>query len=170
MERDETALGLIETRGLTAAIEAADAMVKAADVRLIAVEQTVAALMTAHVVGEVAAVQAAVEAGRRAAERVGQVISVHVIPRPDGAIREMQGMASESAAPAPPPAPAAKASNPAPAPAKAEPPSELDALTVRQLRNIARETEGFPLQGRAVARANKSELIRLLKQYGKGGA
>ena len=72
---NETALGLIETRGLIGAIEAADAMVKAADVRLVRKEVTVGALVTVQVVGEVAAVQAAVEAGRQAAERVGEVVS-----------------------------------------------------------------------------------------------
>jgi microcompartment protein CcmL/EutN len=77
------ALGLVETRGLVAAIEAADAMVKAANVKLIGKEVTKAALITIKVTGDVAAVKAAVEAGAEAAKRVGELVSVHVIPQPD---------------------------------------------------------------------------------------
>ncbi len=77
------ALGLIETRGLIGAIEAADAMVKAANVSLAGQERISAGLVTVKVVGEVAAVKAAVDAGAAAAQRVGELISLHVIPRPD---------------------------------------------------------------------------------------
>lgn len=76
------ALGLIETKGLIATIEAADAMVKAANVRLVKFEKIGDALVTAVVRGDVAAVKAATEAGAVAARRVGQLMSVHVIPRP----------------------------------------------------------------------------------------
>ncbi len=76
------ALGLIETKGLIGAIEAADAMVKAANVKLVGKEKSTAALITVKIVGEVAAVKSAVEAGAAAAQRVGQLVSVHVIPRP----------------------------------------------------------------------------------------
>lgn len=79
----ELALGLIETKGLIGAIEAADAMLKAANVKLTKKEKITAAMVTIEVVGEVAAVRAAVDAGAAAAQRVGQLISVHVIPRPD---------------------------------------------------------------------------------------
>ncbi|MGA2624662.1 MAG: BMC domain-containing protein [Bacteroidota bacterium] len=79
----EYALGLIETRGLVAAIEAADAMVKAADVQLIGKERAEAGLITVKVRGDVAAVRAAVDAGAAAAQRVGELVSAHVIPRPD---------------------------------------------------------------------------------------
>src|SRR5664279_3140876 len=77
------ALGLIETRGLVAAIEAADAMVKAANVKIVGKEQTNPALITIKIVGDVAAVKSAVDAGAAAAQKVGEVVSVHVIPQPD---------------------------------------------------------------------------------------
>ena len=77
------ALGLIETKGLVGAIEAADAMAKAANVTLLGKEQTNPAMITITVVGEVAAVKASVDAGAAAASRVGQLVSTHVIPRPD---------------------------------------------------------------------------------------
>jgi len=80
------ALGLVETKGLIAAIEAADAMAKAANVRLVGKEKITAALVTIKVVGDVAAVQAAVDAGAAAAARVGQLVSIHVIPQPDQAL------------------------------------------------------------------------------------
>ena len=76
------ALGMIETRGLVANIEASDAMVKAANVVLIGQKQIGAGLVTALVRGDVGAVKAATDAGSAAAEKVGEVISVHVIPRP----------------------------------------------------------------------------------------
>ncbi|MFA7421611.1 MAG: BMC domain-containing protein [Melioribacteraceae bacterium] len=80
------ALGLIETKGLIGAIEAADAMLKAANVKLVSKEKITAALVTIKVVGEVAAVKAAVDAGAAAAQRVGQLVAAHVIPRPDDQI------------------------------------------------------------------------------------
>ena len=85
----EYALGLIETKGLVGAIEAADAMVKAANVRLIGKEGVDAALITVKIVGETAAVRSAVDAGAAAAKRVGELISSHVIPRPADGIEEL---------------------------------------------------------------------------------
>lgn len=85
----QLALGLIETKGLIGAIEAADAMVKAANVKLVSKEKITAALVTVKIVGEVAAVKAAVDAGAAAAQRVGQLVSVHVIPRPDDQLEEI---------------------------------------------------------------------------------
>lgn len=76
------ALGMIETKGLVASIEAADAMVKAANVSLIGKVHVGGGLVTVMVRGDVGAVKASVDAGAAAAERVGEVISVHVIPRP----------------------------------------------------------------------------------------
>ncbi|PWA13053.1 ethanolamine utilization protein [Pueribacillus theae] len=83
------ALGMIETRGLIGSIEAADAMVKAADVRLVTQEKIDAALVSVLVEGDVGAVQAAVEAGKEAADRVGELIASHVIPHPDEGIGEL---------------------------------------------------------------------------------
>lgn len=76
------ALGLVETKGLVGAIEAADAMTKAANVELIGYEKIGSGLVTVMVRGDVGAVKAAVEAGCAAADRVGEVVSTHVIPRP----------------------------------------------------------------------------------------
>ena len=78
----EEALGMIECRGLVAMIEAADTMVKAANVELVGYEKIDAGLVTAIVRGEVAAVKSAVDAGAAAASRVGEVVATHVIPRP----------------------------------------------------------------------------------------
>ena len=76
------ALGMIETRGLVAMIEASDAMVKAANVKLIGYEKIGGAYVTALVRGDVAAVRAATDAGAAAARKIGELIAVHVIPRP----------------------------------------------------------------------------------------
>ena len=77
----EEALGMVECKGLVAMIEAADAMVKSANVRLVGYEKVDAGLVTAIVRGEVGAVRAAVDAGAAAASRVGEVVATHVIPR-----------------------------------------------------------------------------------------
>ncbi|UOE53155.1 BMC domain-containing protein [Cytobacillus oceanisediminis] len=82
------ALGMIETRGLIGSIEAADAMLKAADVTLVKQEKVDAALVTVLVQGDVSAVQAAVDAGKEAAARVGELVSAHVIPHPDEDIKK----------------------------------------------------------------------------------
>lgn len=76
------ALGLVETRGLVGSVEAADAMVKAANVQLIGYEQIGGGYVTVMVRGDVGAVKAATDVGAEAAARVGEVVSVHVIPRP----------------------------------------------------------------------------------------
>ena len=79
---DTNSLGMIETKGLIGAIEAADAMVKSANVQLVGKEQVGGGLVTVMVRGDVGAVKAATDAGAAAAQRVGELISVHVIPRP----------------------------------------------------------------------------------------
>ncbi|GAB1349819.1 BMC domain-containing protein [Ignavibacteriales bacterium] len=81
--KQQPALGLVETRGLVGAIEAADAMCKAANVKLLGREKTNPALITITIIGETAAVKTAVEAGAAAASRVGELVSTLVIPRPD---------------------------------------------------------------------------------------
>lgn len=83
------ALGMIETRGFIGMVEASDAMVKAARVRLVGYEKVGGGFVTAIVRGDVAAVKAATDAGAKAAEKVGELISVHVIPRPHGNIDEV---------------------------------------------------------------------------------
>jgi ethanolamine utilization protein EutM len=79
---EKQALGMVETKGLVGAIEAADAMVKAANVTLLGKERIGSGLVTVMVRGDVGAVKASVEAGAAAAKRVGELVSVHVIPRP----------------------------------------------------------------------------------------
>lgn len=83
------ALGMIETKGLVAAIEAADAMVKSANVSLMGYEKIGSGLVTVMVRGDVGAVKAAVDAGAAACDKVGQVVSVHVIPRPHGDVEKI---------------------------------------------------------------------------------
>ena len=109
MESVNDALGMIETRGFSAMVEAADAMVKAAKVDLVGFEKIGGGYVTAIVRGDVAACRAAVDAGSRAAEKVGEIVSTHVIPRPhesvDAALplgRQGQGAAGhEGAGPRP---------------------------------------------------------------------
>ncbi len=83
------ALGMIETRGLVAAIEAADAMVKAAEVVLIGTEKIGSGLVSVMVRGDVGAVKAAVEAGNASAQRLGEIIATHVIPRPHSDVEKI---------------------------------------------------------------------------------
>jgi microcompartment protein CcmL/EutN len=83
------ALGLVETRGLVAAIEATDAMLKAANVALIGTEKIGSGLVSVMVRGDVGAVKAATEAGSAAASKLGEVIAVHVIPRPHGDVEKI---------------------------------------------------------------------------------
>lgn len=148
------ALGLLETLGLVAAVEAADAMLKAADVRLLRQQRTVPGLVTHVVTGETAAVRSAVDAGAAAAERVGRVAARHVIPRPDPSVwRLLSGSA--------PPRPGAAT----------DPDTGSDAgggedyadRTVRELRALARDRDDPALQGREIARATKDELVAFLR-------
>jgi len=92
------ALGMIETRGLVALIEAADAMVKAAKVTLVGWEKVGSGYVTVLVRGDVAAVQAATDAGAAAARRVGELISVHVIPRPHPSLEDVLPIGKAQAA------------------------------------------------------------------------
>ena len=153
------ALGLVETQGLVGAIEAADAMAKASEVRLVGIEKTDAALMTVKVVGETAAVRSAVDAGRYAAERVGRVVSAHVIPRPADDVWDvfLDGPAAGATAGAAPGAPAGGSD------AEDLDAEDLDDLPVRELRRLVRELPEAPLSGRAVARASKEQLLDALR-------
>jgi microcompartment protein CcmL/EutN len=91
------ALGMIETRGFVGAVEAADAMVKAAKVELVSYETIGGGYVTVVVRGDVAAVKAATDAGSRQAERVGELVSVHVIPRPHANLDEVLPLGREPA-------------------------------------------------------------------------
>ena len=118
------ALGMIETRGLVAAIEAADAMVKAANVSLQCKEHVGGGLVTVMVRGDVGAVKAATDAGAAAAERVGELISVHVIPRPHGEVEEILGELPPPDA-APQPEPPVEEPQPEPEPEPEQPPQPI---------------------------------------------
>jgi len=85
----QEALGMIETRGLVAAIEAADAMLKAANVVLVGTEKIGSGLVSVMVRGDVGAVKAAVEAGGNSAQKLGEIIATHVIPRPHGDVEKI---------------------------------------------------------------------------------
>ena len=89
MANPTDAVGLVETKGYVAAVEAGDAMVKAANVELVGYESIGGGLVTAVVRGDVAAVKAATDAGAAAARRVGELVSVHVIPRPHGNLEDV---------------------------------------------------------------------------------
>ena len=238
------ALGLVETRGLVAAIEAADAMVKTSNVTLIGKEITRPALVTIKIVGDVAAVKASVDAGAAAAKRVGELVSIHVIPQPDSQMisllpeikDEDNGTQGKSrvqkkkesketklvVTKEPEQKSAPKKESQADTPVeqsreiKTKPPSiqeeekstdsedmfstehlerlrrealgirpdkedtkqekqlpepkeilsleELEKLNVHQLRKQARATDSFPIQGREISMANRSELLEYFKK------
>ena len=181
------ALGLIETKGLIGAIEATDAAAKAASVVVSSVELTDATYLTLKIEGDLGAVQAAVEAGAAAAEKIGELIAVHVIPNPseglaaiipnrryvskyhpedqrlplteDDAEIDLPVRRTQSR-PKVKPTPTVKPkATPKP---KA---TELDSLTVSELRQIARGIENFPLKGREISMANKQQLIEEIKKF-----
>ena len=89
MNMVQQALGMVETRGLVAAIEAADAMLKAANVELVGTEKIGSGLVSVMVRGDVGAVKAAVESGSAAASRLGEIIATHVIPRPHNDVEKI---------------------------------------------------------------------------------
>jgi len=160
------ALGMIETRGLVASIEAADAMVKAANVTLQCKEHVGGGLVTIMVRGDVGAVKAATDAGAAAAERVGTLISVHVIPRPHEELEEILGhIPAEPDQPVPPtpPAPA-----PEPEPEEGEPlePEEQEAVEImRKAINGMRTDEAVENILNMFARTrNNQEYIHMVKK------
>lgn len=150
------ALGLIETRGLIGAIEAGDAGVKAAAVELVEAEYAGAALVTVCFQGDVAAVKAAVDVAAAAAERVGELVSVHVIPRPH---EDLDRIAGDGGAPV--------GGKPAAGdvPVAADP-GKLMFMKVVELRRAARNVENFPLGGRMLARASRDEILDGFRSLG----
>ncbi len=178
----ELALGLIETKGLVGAIEAADAMTKTANVQLIGKEYAKGGLVTIKIMGETAAVKAAVDAGAAAAQRVGQLISVHVIPRPDDqtdlvvfdyAVRKPVGENPDAENKTkrrgrrPKSEPNLFESTATVEKEEVDPKTldynQLEGMTVEELRRLARKTKGFPIFGREISRANKSTLLNYFK-------
>ncbi|WP_010499902.1 BMC domain-containing protein [Paenibacillus elgii] len=167
MTQPSTALGLIETIGVPALIAAADAAAKTADVRVMTFEKADAGLITVYIVGDVASVRAAVEAGGEEARRVGKLVGTHVIPRPDLSVSAMLESIWRKNAPAEP-KPSAE-----PAAAEAaelsgteggESAEALAKLSLQQLRELARTTPGFLLNASGINTAAKAELIRLLTE------
>ena len=155
MSWTERALGLVETKGLVGAIEAADAGLKAADVRLLGSERADAGLVTVMFGGEVAAVRAAVDAGSAAAERVGQLVSAHVIPRPHESLTAIEGDDAESEARPTVPMRGGRYDIAA-----------LERMKVVELRGLARQIDAFPIRGRDVARASREELLAAFRTLG----
>lgn len=143
----DEALGLVETRGLVGAIEAADAGLKAANVRLLGSERADAGLVTVLFGGDVAAVKAACDAAAAAAERVGQLVAVHVIPRPHPSLTAVETDESPGAAPVPQLSSGGYDI------------AALERAKVVELRDLARRIPSFPIKGRDVARAGRDELL-----------
>ena len=167
------ALGLVETKGLVAAIEAADAMLKAANVSFAGKSVTRPALVTIKVVGETAAVRSAVDAGSAAAGRVGQVVSTHIIPQPDEQLISMLPEIDESES-----FTQTRTEEEIPsgtlsrlrkeALGKEEKKGTVDSddiesMNVHQLRHMARSIPEFPIKGREISRANRNELLKYFK-------
>ncbi len=179
------ALGLIETQGLVAAIEATDAAAKAAGVIIASVEVTDAAYLTIKIEGDLGAVQTAVEAGARAARRVGELVAVHVIPRPDEGLepimprrRYVSGYHPDDDRPSlsagdgepdlpaslVPETPAKKRTRSTPPPARGPDETDLLKMTVPQLRRFTRRFKQLELKGREISTANKQQLIDAIKR------
>jgi microcompartment protein CcmL/EutN len=185
------ALGLVETLGLVGAIEAADAMSKTADVSLISKEQSGGGLITIKIKGDVAAVRAAVDAGAAAAQRVGQLVSSHVIPRPDDemeiliytsterAKKEVRVEQKKQAKPRQVKVkdvilPSTEIQIPEPQPQDISSSitntnideqgyrEQLASMTVHELRRYARSVQGLTIFGRQISRANRDQLIEEL--------
>jgi microcompartment protein CcmL/EutN len=133
------AMGMIETRGLIGAIEAADAAAKTADVQLLMKERTGGGLVTVRFVGETAAVQEATRAGGEAAARVGQLITTHVIARLDDETARMLHLTE----------------------------NEYAGMPVAELRALARELPDFPARGRELNRLTREQLVELLAAQAK---
>ncbi|MBM3278220.1 MAG: BMC domain-containing protein [Candidatus Handelsmanbacteria bacterium] len=149
------AIGLIETEGLVGLIEAADVAAKTADVQLSGFERIGGGLVSLRLSGDVASVQTAIRAAAEAAQRLGQVISYHVIPGPhEDLVALVEGNS-------PPPSPVAAIS---PAAATTLSLAELESLPVARLRQRARQYPDFSLKGRAISRAGKAELLAAFEQ------
>lgn len=137
----QKALGMVETLGFVGAVEAADAMVKAAKVVLRGYELSTGGLVVVKVTGEVGAVMSAVSAGAEAASKVGRLVSTHVIPRLHD---ESERMVFPPAA--------------IPSPVQ----DDLSKMKVAELRALARKTPGVPLTGREISKANREQLLKAL--------
>lgn len=140
------ALGLIETLGFVGVTEAADAATKAAAVELSAVEQIEGGIISIRVLGDVGAVQAAVEAGVQAAQQVGTLVAYHVIPNPHEDLVDVFGLMEKTDE------------------VGETDEGDLESLPVHRLRQIARETPGIAIQGREISRANRAQLLSEIRR------
>ena len=140
------ALGLIETLGFVGVTEAADAATKAAAVELSAVEQIEGGIISIRFLGDVGAVQAAVEAGVQAAQQVGTLVAHHVIPNPHEDLVDVFGLMENTDE------------------TDEIDETDLESLPVHRLRQIARETPGIAIQGREISRANRAQLLSELRK------
>ena len=139
----KSALGLIEMLGFVGVTEAADAATKAAAVELSAVEKIDGGIISIRILGDVGAVQAAVEAGVQAAQRVGNLVAHHVIPNPHEDLVDIFGLIKKT---------------------DETDETDLENLPVHRLRQIARETPGVAIQGREISRANRAQLLSELRR------
>lgn len=144
------ALGLIETRGQVGAIEAADAMLKASKVLLLGREYIGGGYTTVVCRGDVGAVKAALDAGSAAAKRVGELVRVHIIPRPDEQVDALLPQLGWTWVP-----PWGKG---------AAEPVDPEAMTVVQLRKLARDLPGMALSGREISKADRGTLLESVKK------
>ncbi|MGI6225230.1 MAG: BMC domain-containing protein [Peptococcales bacterium] len=157
----QQALGMVETIGLIPSIEAADAMLKAADVALVGKQHAEAGLVTVFVRGDVSAVQAAVDTGAARAKAIGELISAHVIPRPDSELEKIlpkrpiiekeyiSDIREESLD-----------REQSKEDSKDLDEGQLQEFSVVELRKIARSIEKVAIKGREISKANKRQLIR----------
>ena len=142
------ALGIIETVGQVGSVEAADAMTKCAEVELLGREDIGGGYHSVLIRGDVGSVRAALEAGVHAAEQVGRLVGVLLIPRPHDELGDiLPGPSYRSALPSPR-APSGRPSV-----------GELETMNVHQLRALARELPEFPMRGREISRANREKLL-----------
>ena len=134
------ALGLIEMLGFVGVAEAADAATKAAAIELSAVEKIEGGIISIRFLGDVGAVQAAVEAGVQAAQEVGTLMAHHVIPNPHEDLVRVFGLKKKTDE------------------------VDLESLSVHRLRQLARETPGVTMRGREISRANRAQLLSELRR------
>jgi len=142
---EENALGMIETLGLVGAIEAADAMLKAAEVVLVGYELSTGGLVFTKVRGTTAACQSAVDAGASAASKVGQLVSSYVIPNPHSDTEKIIKSVTRGK--------------------KTSSKRIFERMTVKELRDYARKLSNFPIKGREISSANKETLLKFLEAY-----
>ncbi|MBT6144327.1 MAG: BMC domain-containing protein, partial [Gemmatimonadetes bacterium] len=161
----DSAIGLIETRGMIGVLEAADTAAKAADVQLLGVERIGGGLVSVRFRGDTASVQAAVRAASEAVRKVSELVSAHVIPSPAIDVERALATAASSTTNAilpnsmppetgpPETGPPETVGPAAGGPATALTPEDLQSLPVSRLRQLARKTPGVGLQGRQISRA-----------------